>query len=230
MSINFNNLGINVGLGASRCCNLKTTGPQGAQGAQGSGGPIGPLGPQGSQGSTGSQGVTGTGCVGPQGAPGPSYGANPLQLLTLSATDISNSYVTAGTPENISIQPLNIVIFQSAGYYNFSWSFNAYNITPSSPPITSAGVYFTFYNTNNVTFYSTNVFTSTNPCPLDIVSGLTPSARILSATGNENIYLDSGDYKVYLWFTSDQNITSYSFTYNMAIDPNAVNYNPATYP
>jgi len=230
MSVNFNNLGINVGLGANRCCNLKTNGPQGAQGAQGSGGPIGPLGPQGSQGSTGSQGNTGTGCLGPQGPPGPSYGANPLQLLTLSTTDLNNSYNTPNFSQYISVDPSNIIIIQSSGYYNISWSFNAYNIIVPSPPITSAGIYFRFYNTNTSTDYNTNVFTPTNPCPLDIVSGALPAARILAATGNENVFLDAGDYKVYLWFTCDKIIISYDFTYNMAIDPNAVNYNPSTYP
>lgn len=38
-------------LGANRCCNNNSAGPQGAQGAQGTGGPIGPKGPQGSTGS-----------------------------------------------------------------------------------------------------------------------------------------------------------------------------------
>ena len=148
--------------------------------------------------------------------------------MTLSATDLNNSYTT-GTADNISILPSNEITFQSTGYYNISWSFNAYNITPSSPPITNASIYFTFVNTNT-TEYPTNVFTDATPCPLDIVSGVLPENNILAATGNENVSLDAGDYKVYLWFTSNQNIESYSFTYNIAIDPNAVNYNPASYP
>jgi hypothetical protein len=230
MSVNFNNLGINVGLGANRCCNLKSAGPQGTQGAQGTGGPIGNLGPQGTQGAQGSQGNTGTGCLGPQGPPGPAYGANSLQLLTLSTTDTNNTYITPNTPQNISIDPSNIIIIESSGYFNISWSFNSYNIALASPPITNAGTYFTFRNTDTSTTYNTNVFTTTNPCPLDIVSGATPASRILAATGNENVYLDAGSYKVYLWFICDKAITSYDFTYNMAIDPNAVNYNPSTYP
>jgi hypothetical protein len=72
MSSNYSNY-----LGARKCCDIRTAGPQGPQGAKGSGGPIGPLGSQGFTGPSGSKGATGIGCRGPQGSqgtPGPAGG------------------------------------------------------------------------------------------------------------------------------------------------------------
>lgn len=61
-------------LGAQRCCNTNSAGPQGSQGSMGVAGPIGFRGATGAQGSTGpSGGAQGsTGATGAQGATGPS--------------------------------------------------------------------------------------------------------------------------------------------------------------
>jgi hypothetical protein len=71
-------------LGARRCCNISSAGPQGPQGVPGMAGPIGfqgATGPSGgAQGATGLQGVTGA--TGAQGATGPSGGAQGAQGFT----------------------------------------------------------------------------------------------------------------------------------------------------
>ena len=76
-------------LGARRCCNISSAGPQGPQGVPGAGGPIGfqgATGPSGgAQGATGLQGVTGaTGATGATGSVGitGATGAQGLQGVT----------------------------------------------------------------------------------------------------------------------------------------------------
>jgi hypothetical protein len=219
------NLGLGYsGLGASRCCNLKSAGPQGPQGEPGLGGPIGSFGASGPTGPTGAQGVPGSGCAGPQGPQGPAYGANPLQLLSLSVTEIGQNY-TSSSPQQITSLPSGDIIFNSDGSYNISWSFNAYNITNA---VTNAYVYLGFYN-GSTTYYS-NVYTNTTPCYLNIVSGATSSDRKLNASGNEVVILPAGDYKCILYFASTTSITTFDYSFNINIDPNSVNYNPVSYP
>ncbi len=219
----FNNLGSNL------CCNLKNVGPQGPQGSQGSGGPIGSIGPQGPTGVQGSQGATGTGCLGPQGAPGPAYGANPLQLFSLADSKLNQTYNNPNF-ESLDILPSGIITFDNDGNYNINWSFNVYNIISITAPIDSASIYFSFVNTSTLVSYYTNVYTDLNPCPLYIVSGLLPANRILTATGNEVAILPAGSYKCFLYFKCSDTLLSFDFNLNITIDPNSVNYNPANYP
>ena len=82
-------------LGANRCCNLKSQGPQGPAGPQGPGaiGPAGVQGPVGSQGPTGVQGRSCKGDPGPQGPQGPQGPSASIPTYSIY-TDPSYNYTS----------------------------------------------------------------------------------------------------------------------------------------
>jgi len=140
-------------------------GPQGAtggQGATGSQGPTGTQGPQGSgaqgpQGNTGAQGPTGNCCQGPTGPAGSvgspgsdsiiafASGTVPLQLVTVTGTNIGTAstgaligFGNAMSPVDISGSPR---IFESATQSNFSFTM------PRNGTITNMAATFFIYPT-----------------------------------------------------------------------------------
>jgi len=220
-------------LGYNRCCKINNIGPQGIHGAQGIGGPIGPIGPQGPTGAQGSQGSVGTGCAGPQGAQGepgavgPAYGANSLQLLSLSPGNLTVNYDKLSGFQSLSTFPSNAIDITGNGSYSINWSFNA-NANIDSLPI-SAYIYFEITSPSLLTNYSTNVYTLLNPCPLQI-SG-TPPNVILCASRNEVVpNLPIGSYKCKLHFNSSVSITVLTFNFSLTLDPNPVINNPFNFP
>lgn len=202
-------------LGASRCCNLKSLGPQGAQGAQGSGGPIGPLGTVGPTGITGAQGLPGSGCKGPTGPAGPAVTYNTLQIYG-SDTSTTLTYSTSPTDANISFLPSTSFTL-GVGDYNVNWSFNLYNLPV--PLITDGYVYIGFSSDGGTTIIPMNVYTSTNKYPLFIQDD------IGVATGNEVLTIaTAGSYKCYLYFSANSSISSADFNFSVIVDPNPINY------
>jgi hypothetical protein len=202
-------------LGASRCCNLKSLGPQGAQGAQGSGGPIGPLGTVGPTGITGAQGLPGSGCKGPTGPAGPAVTYNTLQIYGLHSSSTIN-YSTSPNDANISILPSTTVTL-GVGDYNVNWSFNLYSL---SYPIIEGYVYIGFSSDGGITLIPMNVYNSTNKYPLFIKDD------IGVATGNEVLTITTaGSYKCFLYFSSNTNRTiTADFNFSVIVDPNPINY------
>lgn len=210
-------------LGASRCCNLKTAGPQGPQGLQGVGGPIGPLGGLGPTGTNGPQGLPGSGCKGPTGPAGPAVSYNTLQLIGMENTTTDMSYNTTDGNKAIAIVP-NVPITLSQGDFIVNWSVNLYGLPAG---ISTAQVYLRFQNTTTSTFYDLNVFNSTNQCPLNIkvITGFLNDIAV--ASGNEVVpSIVAGTYKCILYFSSTANIASFDFNFSITVDPNPISYNP----
>ena len=214
---------INKYLGASRCCNLKTAGPQGPQGSQGLGGPIGPLGGLGSTGMTGPQGIPGSGCKGPTGPAGPPVSFNTLQLIGLANTITGMTYDTTESNKAIASVPGGTITL-GQGDFIVNWSVNLYGLPTG---ISTSQVYLRFQNTTTSTFYDLNVYNSTNQCPLyvEVITGALNDIAV--ASGNEVVSsIVAGTYKCILYFSSTSNIASFNFNFNITVDPNAISYNP----